>query len=58
MASENLKVILGLLAIVVAAFILVIAFTYPTRSVIGILAVATIGLLIGGAGIRTAWKNW
>ncbi|WP_154018999.1 hypothetical protein [Halococcus agarilyticus] len=30
MASENLKVILGLAAVVVGAFVLLVAFTYPT----------------------------
>lgn len=75
MASENLKVIIGLIAIVIAVFILITALTYPTTfctsgtgipetcntdttATIGVIVVAVIGLVIGGAGIRAMWNNW
>lgn len=34
MASENLKVVLGFVAVMIGAFILLLAFTYPTTSCI------------------------
>jgi hypothetical protein len=75
MASENVKVIIGLIAVAIAVFILITALGYPTTScssgtgisdtcstdttaTIGVIVVAMIGIVIGGAGIRTMWKNW
>lgn len=75
MASENLKVIIGLLAVVLALFILFTALTFPTTTCFsgtgipetcttdttataGVIVAVLIGLVLGGAGIRTTWKNW